>query len=209
VTGVTRENEEVRVEAPSGELASDGELVGRMVAAVRGAEPRAGRTRVLAIDGRSGSGKSTLADQVVAAIGAPLVRLEYLYGGWDGLEHGIDLLVSAVLEPLAAGRTAYVPRYDWDRREWGEPAPLPPAELLVVEGVGAGARRAARYESVVVWVESPTVVRRKRALDRDGEKYGPHWERWATQEDEMLAREGTPVRANLVIPCSRDGAAGG
>jgi uridine kinase len=164
---------------------------------------------VLAIDGRSGSGKSTLADQVVAVTGAPLVRLEYLYGGWDGLEHGIDLLVSAVLEPLAAGRTAYVPRYDWDRGEWGEPAPLPPAELLVVEGVGAGARRAARYESVVVWVESPTVVRRKRALDRDGEKYGPHWERWARQEDEMLAREGTPARANLVIPCSRDGAAGG
>lgn len=190
-------------------LASGGELVGQVVAGVREAEPRTGRTRVLAIDGRSGSGKSTLADQVVAATGAPLVRLEYLYGGWDGLEHGIDLLVSAVLEPLAAGRTARVPRYDWERGEWGEPSPLPPPELLVVEGVGAGARRAARYESMVVWVESPTVVRRKRALDRDGELYGPHWERWARQEDQMLAREGTPARANLMIPCSRDGAAGG
>jgi uridine kinase len=164
---------------------------------------------VLAIDGRSGSGKSTLADQVVTATRAPLVRLEHLYGGWDGLEHGIDLLVSAVLEPLAAGRTAYVPRYDWDRAEWGEPAPLPPPELLVVEGIGAGARRAARYESLVVWVELPTVVRRERALDRDGETYGPHWQRWARQEDQMLALEGTPARANLVIPCSRDGAAGG
>jgi uridine kinase len=188
--------------------------VERVVAAVREApareaRARAGRTRVVAIDGRSGSGKSTLADQVVAATGAALVRLEYLYGGWDGLEHGIDLLVSAVLEPLARNQTAYVPRYDWEHEQWGEPTPLRPPELLVVEGVGAGARRAARYESVLVWVELPTVVRRERALARDGEAYGPHWERWARQEDDMLAREGTPARADVVIPCSRDGAAGG
>jgi uridine kinase len=180
-----------------------------LVAAVRAAPPRAGRTRVLAIDGRSGSGKTTLADQVTAATGAPLVRLEYLYGGWDGLEHGIDLLVSAVLEPLAAGQTARVPHYDWVREEWDEPAPLPPPELLIVEGVGAGARRAARYESLVAWVEQPTIVRHRRALQRDGDLYAPHWEQWERQEEAMLAREGTPERADVVIRCSRDGAAGG
>ena len=171
----------------------------RLAAALRAAAPRAGITRVLAIDGRSGAGKSTLADQVARLLEAPLVRLEDLYGGWDGLERGVDLLVSAVLEPLVAGRTAYVPRYDWINDSWDSPAPLPPPESLVVEGVGAGARRAARYESVVAWVESPAPVRYQRFLKRDGDLYAPHWERWARQEDEMLAREGTTGRADVVV----------
>ena len=75
-------------------------------AGLRAAVPRAGRTRVLAIDGRSGAGKSSLAAAMSGELGAPVVSLEDLYGGWDGLENGIDLLVSEVLEPLAAGRAA-------------------------------------------------------------------------------------------------------
>jgi uridine kinase len=171
---------------------------------LRAAPARAGGTRVLAIDGRSGSGKSTLAARLAGRLVAAVISLEDLYGGWDGLEHGIDRLVSQVLEPLAASATAYVPRYDWVSRTWAEPVPLPPPQTLIVEGVGAGARRAARYESLVVWLEAPTSVRRKRALDRDGATYLPHWEQWARQEEEMLAREHTRQRADLVLATLRE-----
>jgi uridine kinase len=170
-----------------------------LMAALREAVPRAGRTRVVAIDGRSGAGKTSLAASLSRELGAAVVSLEDLYGGWDGLEHGIDLLVRAVLEPLAAGQTARVPRYDWVRREWAEPVPLDPPESLIVEGVGAGARRAAVFESVVVWLEAAPCVRKKRALDRDGETFAPYWDQWAAQEDAMLARERTPERADIVI----------
>ena len=64
---------------------------------------------VIAIDGRSGAGKTSLAARLRLALGAPVVALEDLYGGWDGLERGVDLLVSDVLEPLSAGRAARVP----------------------------------------------------------------------------------------------------
>jgi hypothetical protein len=127
------------------------------------------------------------------------VTLEDLYGGWDGLERGVDLLVSAVLEPLAAGRAARVPRYDWIAAAWGTPWTLEPPGVLIVEGVGAGARRAAGYESVLVWMEEPASVRKKRALDRDGEAFAPYWDTWAAQEDAMLARERTPERADLIL----------
>ena len=161
--------------------------------------PAAGRTRVVAVDGRSGAGKTSLATALRAALGAPVVALEDLYGGWDGLERGIDLLVSEVLEPLAAGRAALVPRYDWIDAAWGTPWTLEPPEILVVEGVGAGARRAAAVASLVIWMEEPAPVRKKRALDRDGETFAPYWDAWAAQEDAMLAREGTPQRADMVI----------
>ncbi len=32
---------------------------------------------------------------------------------------------------------------------------------------------------------------------RDGDLYAPNWERWARQEEEMLARERTPERADV------------
>jgi uridine kinase len=174
-------------------------LVGVLGGRLRAAAPRAGRTRVLGIDGRSGAGKTYLAAALARELEAAVVPLEDLYGGWDGLERGIGLLVSAVLEPFAAGRAALVPRYDWAAGQWAEPVPLDPPELLIVEGVGAGARRAAAFESVLVWLESAAGVRKKRALERDGEVFAPHWERWAAQEDAMLARERTPERADMVI----------
>ncbi|HEX6450578.1 MAG TPA: AAA family ATPase [Trebonia sp.] len=158
-----------------------------------------GRTSVVAIDGRAGSGKTTLAEALAAELSAPMVSLEYLYDGWDGLERGISLLVTEVLEPLSKGQTAYVPRYDWIRGTWDEPEPLDPPETLIVEGVGAGARSAAKYESVLVWLETPSSVRKKRALDRDGETFAPYWAQWAAEEAAMLARERTRERADIVI----------
>jgi anthranilate synthase component 1/para-aminobenzoate synthetase len=82
---------------------------------------------------------------------------------------------------------------------------LEPPELLIVEGVGAGARRAVAYESVLVWMEVPASVRKKRALDRDGQTFAPHWDTWAAQEDAMLARERTGDRADLIITATAAG----
>jgi uridine kinase len=169
----------------------------------RSRPPRAGRTRVIAIDGRSGSGKTTLATALQAALDAPVVRLEDLYGGWDGLERGIDVLVSEVLEPIAQERTALVPRYDWIAARWDTPWALEPPEVLIVEGVGAGAQRAAAYESVLIWMDAPASVRKKRALDRDSETFAPYWDAWAAHEDAMLARERTPERADLILSSGR------
>jgi len=175
------------------------EAVAVVAAALDAAPALAGRTRVLAIDGLSGAGKTSLAEELRTSLGAPVVSLEDLYGGWEGLENGIDLLVREVLEPLAAGRAARVPRYDWVGHAWLEPVRLDPPTLLIVEGVGAAARRAAVYESLLVWLEAPLPVRKKRALDRDGDTFAPHWEQWAAQEAAMLDRERTPERAHVVI----------
>jgi uridine kinase len=178
---------------------TDGKIEGWLAAELERTAPKAGRTRVVAIDGRSGSGKTALAARLRSELRAPVVTLEDLYGGWDGLEHGIDLLVSEVLEPLGAGSAARVPRYDWVTAAWRPPWLLEPPKVLIVEGAGAGARRAATYESTLIWMEAPEVVRKKRALARDGETFTPYWDMWARQEDAMLTREHTQDRADLII----------
>jgi uridine kinase len=173
--------------------------IARIDALARSAPARAGATRVIAIDGRSGAGKTTFAGELAAELDAPIVQLEQLYPGWDGLQAGIDLLVESVLVPLSAGLTAQVPRYDWLIGRFIEPWPLEQPELLIVEGVGAGARAAATFASVLVWLELDEATRRQRALARDGEVFLPYWSSWAAQEDVLLAREQTPARAEIVI----------
>jgi hypothetical protein len=184
---------------PVSGVAGEEDVIAGVAAVVRRAVPRSGRTCVVAVDGRSGAGKTSLAAGLRAELAAPVVTLEELYGGWDGLERGIDLLVSEVLGPLSAGWAARVPRYDWGAGAWDAPWVLEPPAVLIVEGVGAGARRAAAYESALVWMEVPDSVRKSRALDRDGETFAPHWDAWAAQEDALLARERTPERADVVV----------
>ncbi|MEZ0076187.1 cytidylate kinase [Planotetraspora sp. GP83] len=159
----------------------------------------AGDTRILAIEGRSGAGKSTLAAAVAAELPAPVIRMDDLYDGWDGLLPGVNALLEWVLQPLALGRTARWRRYDWDRSRYAEWHELPHTGALVIEGVGSGARRASPYLSGLVWLEAEGDVRKKRALARDGDLFTPHWSRWAAQEERYYASDDVRSRADLTI----------
>jgi hypothetical protein len=170
------------------------DVAARARAAVRDGAP------VVAVDGPSGAGKTTLAGRLAAALGAvPVVHVEDLYPGWDGLDAVVPRLVAGVLAPLAAGRDGRFRRWDWAAGADGEPVTVPAGPLLVVEGAGAAARAAAPYLAFVVWLDGPPAWRRERALARDGDTYAPHWERWAAQERVHFAREGTRGRADVVL----------
>ncbi|MEV6350191.1 dephospho-CoA kinase [Actinoplanes sp. NPDC051851] len=171
----------------------------RVVAWARDQKPSAGERRVLAIEGRSGSGKTTLATAVAERLGAPLIQMDHLYAGWDGLGRGVEVLHEWVLAPLTAGERAVWRRWDWAAHHYAEEHPVPDGEWLVVEGVGAGGALLRTYLSGLVWVESPTTVRKRRALARDGETYAPHWRRWAAHEDAFYAAEQVREHAGLII----------
>ncbi|GAA2891606.1 hypothetical protein Acy02nite_14600 [Actinoplanes cyaneus] len=169
----------------------------RVVAWARRKAPSAGQRRVLAIEGRSGSGKTTLARAVAERLGAPLIHLDDLYAGWDGLDEGVANLRAWVLEPLAAGRPATWRRWDWAAHAYAEEHPVPPGDWLVIEGVGAGAGVLRPYLAGIVLLNSPPALRKRRALARDGETYAPHWRRWAAHEDRFYATGN--VTAGLII----------
>ncbi len=64
--------------------------------------PRCGDVRLVAVDGPSGSGKSTLGAAIGATLGAPVLHMDDIYPGWDGLAEAVPLLTTQVLEPLTA-----------------------------------------------------------------------------------------------------------
>jgi uridine kinase len=173
--------------------------VAAVLAALRDAAPRCGHTAVVAVDGPSGSGKTTLARGVVEALGCPVVHMDELYPGWDGLAEAVPLLVAQVLEPLARGERATYRTWDWAADAWDGTRTVAPGPLLVVEGCGSSVGEAGGHAAVRVWVEAPREERMRRGLARDGELYRPHWERWAAQEEALFAADRTRDRADVVV----------
>ncbi|HYH34620.1 MAG TPA: 4-amino-4-deoxy-L-arabinose transferase [Nocardioides sp.] len=156
-----------------------------------------GDGRLVCIDGPAGSGKTTLADQVAAlSPGTLVVHTDDLLAGWDGLP-GLPATIETLLRPLAAGAAGSYRRFDWHADRRAEAVPVPPRPLLVLEGVGAGALPTARFATLLVWVEAPYDVRMRRGLDRDGDVFAPHWEKWSAAEVEHFARHRTRERADL------------
>ncbi len=125
--------------------------------------------------------------------------MDALYPGWDGLAEAPALLVEQVLRPLAEHRPAAYRRWHWEEHRWAESHPVAADPVLLVEGVGSGALACAPYLSALVWIEAPREERMRRGIERDGETYRPHWERWARQETSMFASDRTRERADLLV----------
>lgn len=158
---------------------------------------------VVLIDGRSGAGKTSLARLLVARWPqrgrVQSVGLDSLYPGWDGLEAGSEYARSAILVPHARGMIGVWERWDWDASQRAEAHAVDPSLPLIVEGSGILTPASAKLSDVRVWVEAPAASRKRRGLERDGETYRPHWDRWARQESEHAAKNCPEQRATIVI----------
>lgn len=158
------------------------------------------RPVVVVIDGPAGAGKTTLAQLVSMELDdAPIVHMDDLYPGWDGLIKGMSLLVHKVLRPASRGDRAWYARYDWVAEDYAETVIVPEHPYLIIEGVGSGCGGAREYADVRIWLDAAATVRRARAMNRDNGDFGPHWDQWARQEREIFDAEPLTDRAHLVI----------
>lgn len=162
--------------------------------------PTLGDGRLVCIDGPAGSGKTTLAAEVAALVaGADIVHMDDLYAGWSGIDHAVTDQLDAILLPLAAGQDGSYRRFDWVSDRFAETHAVPPTPLLLIEGVGSGARAHADRCTVLVWVEAPHDLRLTRGIDRDGDAFRDQWEAWAVSERAVFEREGTRARADVWV----------
>lgn len=162
--------------------------------------------RLVTVDGPAGAGKTTFAAALADALrmrGARVgtIHLDDLYDGWDGLDDRLtERLADWVVTPLTEGRPIRHRVYDWHAGRYGAWRELPPADVVVVEGVGAGQPVIADVASLKIWVEAPPQVCRERGLARGGVGVAEHWAAWTRREAEHFARYRTRDRADVVLP---------
>jgi Uridine kinase len=176
-----------------------GNPIHALAARLRRLPPSCGRVRLIGVDGHAGSGKTTFAGELATVLdGAPVLHLddiathEELFG-WTGR------LLSEVIEPLGRGGTARYAPYDWTAREFGPVRELPPAPVVLLEGVGAGRRALRPWLAGLLWMELPHEEAWARGRRRDGEAQSDFWAGWVHAERRHFTEDPTRPFADHVV----------
>jgi len=161
--------------------------------------PSCGPVRLVGVDGHAGSGKSTFAGRLAAALGgAPVLHLDDL-ATHDELFGWTDRLLGQVITPLGHGGTAHYAPYDWHTRRFGTPRALPPAPVVLIEGVGAGRRAVRPFLARLLWMELPREESWARGRLRDGSEQRDFWDGWVDAEREHFAEDPSRPHADFLV----------
>ncbi|WP_405664060.1 uridine kinase [Streptomyces sp. NBC_00079] len=167
--------------------------------------PSCGPVRLIGVDGHAGSGKSTFAGQLARALdGAPVLHLDDI-ASHDELFEWSGRLLTEVIEPLGRGESARYSVYDWHTRRFGPPRTLPPAPVILVEGVGAGRRALRPHLAALLWMELPHEESWARGQQRDGEEQREFWAGWVRAERRHFAEDPSRPFADLLVRQSKEG----
>ncbi|MFD3665046.1 uridine kinase [Streptomyces sp. NPDC058659] len=166
--------------------------------------PSCGPVRLVAVDGHAGSGKSTLAARLSTALGgAPVLHLDDL-ATHEELFAWTERLRRQVLEPLSRGETALYRPYDWHRRRFGEARALPPAPVVLVEGVGAGRAMVRPFLAWLLWMERGPEESWARGRHRDGPEQADFWDGWTLAETRHFAEDPSRPFAETLVREGRE-----
>ncbi|MFD4480611.1 uridine kinase [Streptomyces sp. NPDC058471] len=168
--------------------------------------PSCGPVRLVAVDGHAGSGKSTFADRLADALGgAPVLRLDDI-ASHDALFDWTERLRRQVIVPLSRGESAHYETYDWHARRFGPRSrTLPPAPVVLVEGVGAGRRALRPFLTRLLWMELPQGDSWARGRHRDGAVQSDFWDGWEPAERRHFTEDPSRPFAQSLVRQWREG----
>ncbi|MCD9877303.1 uridine kinase family protein [Streptomyces guryensis] len=185
--------------------ASQGTAIHDLASRLHRLPPSCGPVRLIGVDGHAGSGKSTFAGRLARALdGAPVLRLDDI-ASHDELFEWTGRLLAQVIEPLSRGESAHYSPYDWHTRCFGPPRTLPPAPVVLVEGVGAGRRAVRPYLAALLWMELPHEESWTRGRQRDREEQREFWAGWVRAERRHFADDPSRPFADLLVRQSEKG----
>ncbi|MFJ8108463.1 uridine kinase [Streptomyces sp. NPDC096132] len=184
--------------APSGTRPL-GPVIHQLASRLRRLPPSCGPVRLIGVDGHAGSGKSTFAGRLAEALGgAPVLHLDDI-ASHEELFTWTERLLTEVIEPFRHGETAHYAPYDWTERRFGPPRPLPPAPVVLIEGVGAGRRALRPHLACLLWLETPREEAWARGRSRDGEEQRAFWDGWVRAEARHFAEDPSRPHAALLV----------
>ncbi|MFJ6699772.1 uridine kinase [Streptomyces sp. NPDC091272] len=177
-----------------------------LAARLRALPPSCGPVRLIAVDGHAGSGKSTFAGHLADALGgAPVLHLDDL-ASHEELFAWTDRLCTQVTGPLSRGERARYAPYDWTLRRFGpQRYELPPAPVVLVEGVGAGRRALRPVLAHLLWMDLDADRSWRRGRERDGTEQSAFWDGWTRAETEHFSADPSRPFADTLVRQLQEG----
>ena len=136
--------------------------------------------------------------------GAPVLHLDDI-ASHDELFDWTGRLLREVIAPLGRGETAHYAPYDWHARRFGPPRALPPAPVILLEGVGAGRRALRPHLARLLWMDLSREESWARGRSRDGVEQREFWEGWVQAEQRHFAEDPSRPFADTLVRQCRQG----
>ena len=159
---------------------------------------------IIAIDGPAGAGKTTLAEHLTAALSlkykCSTIHMDNLYNGWDSPFdfHLSDALVNAC-KAHQKSEPYSLSFFNWSRGEYGEAAPMPQSELLILEGVGSAQASIRPYLTASIWIDIDPSLGYERVITRDGDLISSQMRDWLPQQANHFSENNTEGAADFVL----------
>ncbi|MER6915917.1 hypothetical protein ABT354_29940 [Streptomyces sp. NPDC000594] len=180
----------------------------RLARTLRALPPSCGPVRLIGVDGHAGSGKSTFTARLATALATgdpgpdtesvPVLHLDDLASHAEPFAWTARFR-SQLAGPLAGGRTGYYAPYNWTARHFSPPRALPPAPIVLIEGVGAGRRELRPLLAAVLWMERDAEGSWRRGRHRDGSGLSAFWDGWTVAETRHFADDPSRPFADVLV----------
>jgi uridine kinase len=159
---------------------------------------------IIAIDGPAGAGKTTLAEHLSAALSLKykvnVIHMDDLYNGWAAaFDHHLSDSLVAISKAHRLGKGASLSRYNWSKGEFNPAEVIPPADLLILEGVGSSQSSVREFLTSSIWIDIEPSKGLERVLARDGEAISNEMQMWLQLQERHFRLEESEKTADFVL----------
>jgi uridine kinase len=159
---------------------------------------------IIAIDGPAGAGKTTLAREINLALSLEMsvnvIHMDDLYDGWNNaLSEDLTQILLYLVSQHTNKKPAVIRKYNWATASFAESEEIPPADLLILEGVGSGDKALQDDLAALIWIDIDPEIGVKRVLERDGSQVTDEMKKWVGAQEEYFSQHSTREKADFIL----------
>jgi uridine kinase len=159
---------------------------------------------IIAIDGPAGAGKTTLAREIYLALSLEMsvnvIHMDDLYDGWNNaLSEDLTQILVYLVSQHKSKKPAVIRKYNWVTSSFAESEEIPPADLLILEGVGSGDKALQDDLATLIWIDIDPEIGVKRVIERDGSQVADEMKKWVGAQEEYFSQHSTREKADFIL----------
>jgi uridine kinase len=159
---------------------------------------------IIAIDGPAGAGKTTLAREINLALSLEMsvnvIHMDDLYDGWNNaLSEDLTQILLYLVSQHTNKKPVVIRKYNWATASFADSEEIPPADLLILEGVGSGDKALQDDLAALIWIDIDPEIGVKRVLERDGSQVADEMKKWVGAQEEYFSQHSTREKADFIL----------